>query len=452
MAVPDCEVMIIGAGLSGLQAARRLADRHDVVVLEARERVGGRAFAHRFANGDTVDLGGQWVGPGQRRLVGLIEELGATTYPLWNEGEHLVAAGGRLKRYTGTIPSLPVHVLLDLNRMLSKFEKMAAEIDVAEPWAHARAKEWDRRTVADFMDKTGFTAAAKQMFAIGIGAVFCAEPHELSLLHALFYAKAGGSLDALLSVEDGAQQDRVHGDMAGLAEAMTGELGDRVRLGAPARVIRWSGDGVRVETDDGAYTAKRLVLALPPNQALGIRFDPALPSSRDALWRRMPAGACIKCVAQYERPFWRDEGLSGQAVGGAGPVHVAFDNSEAGREAGLLLGFIEGDQARVWSNRDPDDRRAAVLDSFAVFFGDQAREPIDYADRDWTAEEFTRGCYAAFMGPGVWTTLGPELRQPMGPIHVAGTETAREGYGYFEGALEAAERAAREVKAALATS
>ena len=163
----------------------------------------------------------------------------------------------------------------------------------------------------------------------------------------------------------------------------------------------------------------------------------------------MPAGACIKCVAQYDRPFWREAGLSGQSVGGPAPVRVTFDNTQAGREAGQLLGFIEGDEARIWSQRDPAERRAAVLDSFAAVFGDAARHPLDYADQDWMSEPYTRGCYAAFMGPGVWTTLGSQLRDPIGPIHVAGTETAREGYGYFEGALEAAERAAEEVRAAL---
>lgn len=444
------EVIIIGAGFSGLYAARRLSGRFDVTLIEARERVGGRALTYRFANGDETDLGGQWVGPGQDRLYALIEELGQTTYPLWNEGDHLVAAGRRLKRYRGTIPALPVHVLLDLDRMLKKFEAMAAGIDLDAPWSHPEAPHWDTMTVDEFMNRTGFTARARDMFKIGIGAVFCAEPHEISLLHALFYAKAGGSLDQLLSVEGGAQQDRVHATMGGIAARMADDLGERIRLGEPVEAIAWDDDGVRVRTCQNEYAARRAILALPPNQALSIRFDPPLPAARDALWRRMPAGACIKAVAQYARPFWREQALSGQAVGGDGVVRVSFDNTEAGREAGLLLGFIEGDAARVWSQAEPDARREKVLQAFAGFFGPQALDPVDYADQDWTAEEFTRGCYAAIMGPGVWTSLGHDLRRPIGPIHVAGTETARSGYGYFEGALEAADRAAAEVEAALA--
>lgn len=443
------DVLIIGAGLSGLHAARLLCDVYDVRVLEARERPGGRALSHAFANGDTVDLGGQWVGPGQDRLYALIKALGARTYPLWDEGDHLVALNGRLRRYRGTIPSLPIHVLLDLNRLLARFEAMAKQLDPARPWAHPKAEDWDRQTVGEFMARTGFTARAREMFAIAIGAVFCAEPHELSLLHALFYARAGRSLEALISVAGGAQQDRVHGDMGGLARAIADSLGGAVTYEAPVEALRWSDEGVSAQTQAGEFSARRAILALPPNQALGIRFDPPVPAARDALWRRMPAGACIKCVAQYGRPFWREAGLSGQSVGGPAPVRVTFDNTQAGREAGQLLGFIEGDEARLWSGRDPMERRAAVLESFAAVFGEAARHPLDYADQDWMAEPYTRGCYAAFMGPGVWTSLGPHLRDTIGPIHVAGTETAREGYGYFEGALEAAQRAADEVRAAL---
>lgn len=443
------DVIIIGAGFSGLEAARRLSPDHDVVVLEARERAGGRVLAHTFANGDGTDLGGQWVGPGQDRLYAVIAEMGFATYPLWDDGDHLVKAG-RLKRYRGTIPSLSIPVLLDLNNALSRFEKMAAELDPVAPWTHRQAHLWDRMTVADFLRRHTVTKRAREMFTIGIGAVFCAEPHELSLLHALFYARSGGSLDALLSVSGGAQQDRVHGGMGGLASAVAASLGDVVRYGEPVQDIDWDKDGVSVTTSRQSWRAKRVILAIPPSQALGIRFDPALPSNRDALWRRMPAGACIKCVAQYERPFWRERGLSGQAVGGDLAVRVTFDNTEKGKDSGLLLGFIEGEEARRWSQVSADTRRDAVLQAFAGFFGPEALEPIDYADKDWTSDPWTRGCYASILGPGAWTTLGQDLREAIGPIHVAGTETAIHGFGYIEGALEAGARAADEVRAVLA--
>ncbi|WP_339738011.1 FAD-dependent oxidoreductase [uncultured Maricaulis sp.] len=446
----ESDVIIIGAGLSGLRAADLLRDRHDVILLEARDRVGGRALAHSFANGDTADLGGQWVGPGQDRLYALIERLGMTTYPLWDSGDRLILNREKLGRYTGTIPKLPPHVLVNVHLMMTRFDAMAAQLDPASPWAHPKAAEWDHQTVGQWMRKQAFTRQAFDIFAVGIGAVFTAEPHEISLLHALFYARAGTSLDNLLATTGGAQQDRVHGDMAGVAQRLAAGLGDRVRLNHPVERIAWGDDGVTVTASGQQFTARRAILALPPTQAVRLRYDPVLPSRRAALWQRMPPGACIKCIAQYETPFWREDGLAGQAVGPDLEVRVTFDNSEQGKTAGLLLGFIEGDHARHWSGRDPGERQAAVLAAFARFFGERALHPIDYVDQDWVAEEYTRGCYAALMGPGVWTSLGMELRRPFGPVHVAGTETATQYYGYFEGALQAAERAAEEVEAALA--
>ncbi len=442
------DVIIIGAGLSGLRAAQLLADRYDVLVVEARDRVGGRALAHTFANGDTVDIGGQWVGPGQDRLYALIDEMGMTTYPLWDQGDRLVLARGRLGRYTGTIPRLAPHILLNVHWMMTRFDAMASGIDPAAPWSHPRALQWDSMTVAEWMRKHALSRQAFDIFAVGIGAVFAAEPHDVSLLHALFYARAGTSLDNLVSTTGGAQQDRVHGDMAGLARRMADQLGDRVRLGEPVRSIDWSGQ-VTVETDKSRHHARRAILAVPPSQAMRMRFTPDLPSSRAGLWLRMPPGACIKCVAQYDRPFWREKGLAGQAVGPELTVRVTFDNTQDGKSAGQLLGFIEGNEARHWSNRDPAERKAAVLEAFAAYFGEEARHPIDYIDQDWTAEPFSRGCYAALMGPGVWTAYGQHLRQPLGPVHIAGTEGATRYFGYFEGALEAAERAADEVARAL---
>lgn len=442
------DVIIIGAGMSGLRAAQLLADTHDVCVIEARDRVGGRALAHTFENGDSVDIGGQWVGPGQDRLYALIEQMGMTTYPLWDQGDRLMLSGGKLSKYTGTIPKLAPHILLNVHWMMTRFDKMAAQIDPAQPWAHPKAQEWDSQTVAEWMRKHALSRRAFEVFAVGIGAVFAAEPHDVSLLHALFYARAGTSLDNLVSTTGGAQQDRVHGDMAGLATRIADQLGDRIRLNEPVRKIDWS-DGIRVETDKAIHHARRGIMAIPPSQAMRIRYEPDLPAGRAGLWLRMPPGACIKCIAQYETPFWREEGLAGQAVGPELTVRVTFDNTQEDKTAGQLLGFIEGNEARQWSGRDPEERKAAVLRAFSAYFNEKALHPIDYVDQDWTAEPFTRGCYAALMGPGVWTAYGEHLRQPLGPLHMAGTETATAYFGYYEGALDAAERAVAEVTRAL---
>jgi len=451
MALDQVEVAIIGAGISGLQSARLLRNQYRVRVLEARERAGGRLCNHRFSNGDTVDVGGQWVGPGQARMYRLIEELGASTWPLYDSGDNLLYLKEKLRRYRGTIPKINPIALVDLGIVMARFEAMAKGIDPAAPWAHKNAQQWDATTLASWLQKNCRTRLARELFEVGIGAVFAGEARDLSLLHALFYARSGNSLDTLLAVTGGAQQDRVHGGTAGLCERMAAELGAAVQLNAAVEAVEQLPDGrLRLRHQSGSVVCERLIVALPPNQALRIQFEPALPAWRDQLLQRMPAGACIKCIARYDKPFWREDGLSGQVASPAGPVRVTFDNSEAGRESGLLMGFLEGDVARYYSGDSAEERRAAVLDCFARYFGERARAPLEYVDKDWSSEAWTRGCYAAHLAPGTWTSYGQRLRQPNGPIHWAGTEFAVQWFGYMEGALEAAERAAAEVSAALA--
>ncbi|QHQ40755.1 FAD-dependent oxidoreductase [Microbulbifer hydrolyticus] len=445
------QVVVIGAGIAGLNAARLLAgQQYSVRVLEARERVGGRLLNHQFGNGDTVDIGGQWVGPGQDRMYRLIDSLHAQTWPLYDHGDNQLQLNGKLRRYRGTIPKINPIALADLGLAMARFESMAKQLDPSAPWQHRKAGLWDAMTLDSWLQKNCRTRLARQLFAIGIGAVFAAEPAEISLLHALFYARSGNSLETLLAVTGGAQQDRVHGGTAGLCDAMAAQLGARVQLGAPVASVEQLPDGrMQVRHALGSIQCDRVIMAVPPNQALRIDFAPALPAWRDKLLQRMPAGSCIKCIARYDKPFWRESGLSGQVASPAGPVRVTFDNSESGKSSGLLMGFLEGDVARHYSNVSADERRNAVLDCFARYFGEAARHPLEYVDKDWSSEPWTRGCYAGLMAPGTWTGGGERLREANDRIHWAGTEFAVEWFGYMEGALESAERAVAEVTRAL---
>ena len=445
------QVVVIGAGISGLHAARLLRDKFSVKLLEARDRVGGRLQNHTFANGDTVDVGGQWVGPGQERMYRLIEELGARTWPLYDSGDNQLYLSGKLRRYRGTIPKINPIALADLGLAMARFESMARELDPAAPWQHRKAAHWDGMTLETWLQKHCRTRLARQLFTVGIGAVFAAEPAEISLLHALFYARSGRSLETLLAVTGGAQQDRIHGGTAGLCEAMVQQLGDSVLCNAPVESVMQLSDGSLQVRYGGGDTliCDRVIVAVPPNQALRIRFAPELPAWRDKLLQRMPAGSCIKCIARYETPFWRGQKLSGQVASPAGPVRVTFDNSEQGKTSGLLMGFLEGDVARAYSSVTAEERREAVLRCFADYFGEEARHPLEYVDKDWSSEAWTRGCYASVLGPGTWTGGGARLRDANGAVHWAGTEFAVEWFGYMEGALESAERAVEEVTRAM---
>lgn len=443
------DVIVIGAGISGLHAASLLKQHgKSVVLLEARDRVGGRSLNHEFANGDWVDVGGQWIGPGHNRMYALVKQHNKKTYPLYNRGNNLIRFKQSLTEYAGTIPKLnPLH-LMQVGWLLWRFDQLASGINPAAPHEHKHAAKWDSMTVQTWLDRNSFSGAAKKVFAIGIKAIFTVEPKEISLLHALFYAKSGGSMDCLISVDGGAQQDRIHGGTQGICQAIAEQLSRELVLGHPVKKVQHNPQGVSVTCLNGkVYSARKLVSAIPPNQLLRIGFEPALPGYKDQMWQRMPAGSCIKCVAQYATPFWRDKDLSGQSVGLDNEllVNVTFDNTEKGKTAGLLMGFIEGDNARYWGQKSDPERQQAVVSCFAKYFGDQALSPIDYVDKNWSNEEWTRGCYAANFGVGAWTEFGRHLTTPVGAIHFAGTETASEWYGYFEGALQAAERAVGEI-------
>ena len=201
-------------------------------------------------------------------------------------------------------------------------------------------------------------------------------------------------------------------------------------------------DGITVD-------AKRAIVAVPPKLALGIDFAPGLPKRKAALLKGLVPGSLTKAEAIYDKPFWRDAGLSGQAVRDSGPANVTFDNSPPDGTPGILFAFLGGSAKAAWSKLPADQRKAQVIDSFVDFFGEQARTPSDYFEHDWTEETWTRGCPVAHAAPGIIRKYGSELRTPVGPIHWAGTETADYWFGYMDGAVRAGERAAREAAAKL---
>ncbi len=447
-------VIVVGAGLAGLSAARRLvASGREVVVLEARDRVGGRVRGGELA-GHPVEVGGTWLGEGHAMMYALVEELGLATFRTWNDsGSVLLDLGGRQSRlapHKGATPRLNPFALADLAQGLLRFERMATKVDLEQPWATPGARRLDGQTFESWIRRNLRTSAGRAYFHTACEAVFAADACDLSLLHALFYARSNADFETLLAVDHGAQQDRVVGGSVRVAEGLAASLGDRVRLGAVVRSVRQGADEVAVELRDGSrVTGERLVVAIPPTLAGRLEYDPLLPSWRDQLTQKLPAGSVVKAFAAYPTPFWRDEALNGQAASDRGPVKVTFDVSPPGAEVGMMLGFIEGGDARDWVRLSAQDRRRSFLDSLVRYFGPAAGDPIAYLEQDWTAEEFSRGCYGAHFAPGVWTAFGEALRPPVGRIHWAGAEYAVQWNGYMEGAVRSGEATADEVLRAL---
>jgi monoamine oxidase len=443
----DCDVVVVGAGFAGLTAARRLVEGGlDTAVLEARDRVGGRTLNADLGGGKVVEVGGQWVGPTQDAVLALARELGVETFPTYVDGANRLEWRGRVRSYTGTIPRMNPAVLADVAQAQLRTDRMARRVPLEAPWQAPHAADWDGQTLESWLRRNVRTAGARELLTIGVEAVWAAQPGELSLLHALFYLHSGGGWSSLLDTRGGAQQDRFVGGSQRLALRMAAELGDRLRLSCPVVRIAYDDTGVTVTAATGeTIRAGHAVVAVPPTLAGRIDYDPPLPAARDQLTQRVPMGAVTKCIAVYDEPFWRADGLSGQALSDRGPVRTIFDNSPPEGRPGVLLGFLEGRHARSWEQEPPDRRRDAVLDCFTRLFGPRAARPEHYLEQAWAQEPWSRGGYGGAVAPGAWTQLGPALRAPVGRLHWAGTETATRWNGYMDGAVRSGQRAAEEV-------
>jgi monoamine oxidase len=456
------DVVVVGAGLAGLTAAREISkDGRSVIVLEARDRVGGRVLSHPLAAGGYAELGGTFTGPTQDHVQALAREVGVGLFPTYNSGNNVFIGGdGRREEYPsdsplGSAPPDPV-VAPDIALAVTQLDQMATEVSVDQPWNAPHAADWDTQTLDTWL--RGHTTGSAEFMAVSSAAteaIFGAEPAELSLLFTVFYIAASGNeqnqgtFERNFNTKDGAQDQRFRGGAYEVPVRVAQELGDRVVLNSPVTRIDRSSSGVAVQTPAATVTAKRAIVAVPPPFVTRILYDPPLPRIRDQLMQRMPLGALMKVEAVYNRPFWRDKGLTGQVVSEQGPVKVTFDVSPESGTPGIMMGFVGGAEARTWQKRSQKELRAAALDQFAHFFGHEARSPVDVTEFNWIAETWSGGCPVSVLGPRTLIDFGSALREPVGRIHWAGTETSNYWNGYMDGAVRSGERAAAEVLGAL---
>ena len=453
----QADVVVVGAGFAGLTAARELTRRGlEVVVLEGRDHVGGRSHTGAVA-GLPVDLGGTFVGPTQDAVIELAAELGCPTTPTYHDGKNLINWRGSVRSYSGTVPALSLGGLLNVGRVRWQFARVARRVPLGEPWTAPQSAKLDAMSLHDWLRSVHASSTTLDLMAIMARVTWGAEPDEVSMLHAVRYVKAAGGLDRMLDTVGGAQQDRFPAGTQQIALKMAEALGDRVVLGAAVTGIQFGDehddDGVTVTSAAGSVSAAAVVVAIPPQHRAAITFSPDLPTEHHRLMRQWPQGSLSKAYAAYDTPFWRANGCSGEALSDTGPVFITFDVSPVGPNEtadgpGVLLGFVD---AREFDDLPAERRRERALAGFAALFGDEALTPIDYLDHSWGTEPFAPGGPTAAVPPGSWSSVGPWLRRPVGPIFWAGTETADEWTGFLDGAVRSGLRAADEVAVHLTT-
>lgn len=443
------DVVIIGAGASGLTAATRLRKAGlSVAVLEARDRVGGRLWTDDI-DGAMLEIGGQWVSPDQDALIGTLEELGLETYSRYREGDSIyINAVGEHTRFTGEIFPVEASTQREMERLIHVLDALVADIGPREPWAHPMAEELDSVTWIEWLESQTDDVEARDNIALFIAEAMITKPaHAFSALQAILMAASAGSFSHLVDA-DFILDKRVIGGLQQVPLLLAEQLGDDVFLGQPVRRLHWSDTGVTATADGMTVSARHAIVAVPPNLYSRIDFQPPLPRRQQQMHQHLSLGFVIKVHAVYETPFWRDAGLSGTAFSPYEIVHEAYDNTNYEDPRGTLVGFVSDHKADRVFDLSAEERKQVILTSLSHYYGEQALHPVVYYESDWGSEEWTRGAYAASFDMGGLHRYGADLRRPVGPIHWSCSDLAAEGYQHVDGAI----RVGRETADAILAS
>ncbi|MCP9771245.1 FAD-dependent oxidoreductase [Synechococcus sp. Tobar12-5m-g] len=472
------DVVVVGGGLSGLVAARALQKAgRSVRLIEAAEELGGRMCRQRLpwggqapgealAGGGSypwVDLGGQWVGPTQTRFLALLDRHGIRRFASPHDGETVLVFGESRCSFAGFFqgfpegqpPAVPSADWDDAMAALAHFQEQVAQLPDGHPHHHPAAAELDRLSFQDWIDAHTHTPFAAWYFAYfcrAVGFLGPAEPEQVSLLHVLWGQRTAAQGEQ-------PEQELLHGGAGQLPALLAAELGEGVvRLDEPVRAVvqeqphtegdparGQAGSPVQVHTDQTCYPCRAVIVAMPPALAGRLRFTPELPPDRLELQQQMAMGACAKVLVVYSRPWWRDQGLSGIAIGDRPWVELCADSSDPESGCGVLAAFVVGHRHQRWAALGALERKQAVLGDLAAYLGPKALEPLGYAEKDWPAVPFVGGAFSAWMPPGLWSRCGDALRRPHGRVFWAGTEVAERWPGFFEGAVRSGEEAALAV-------
>lgn len=449
----DC--IVVGSGLSGLVAARNIQRAgHNVLVLEAQDRIGGRMYGKHIAPDQYVDFGGQWVGPTHDRFLALLDEYKISRFPSPPlEGKTVLLYNGHRCEFNGFFqgfsegerPDVSEEEWCDAMEAWSRFEELSKAMPSGHPSRTTQNQLLDSQTFTQWIDENTKTDFGHWYFSYmvrAVGFLGPAEPNQVSLLHVLW----GNSC---ASQSEHPEAELIHDGAGQIPGIIAAELRNQIHISEPVVSICQDQTGVEVKTLQNSYRAKFAIVAMPPHLAGRISYDPPLPATRQQLTQRVPMGTIAKIMISYEAPFWRENGLGGVGMGNCEWIELFADSSDPRSGKGVIATFVVGDRYLRWQALNESERTSVILSNLAAYLGDEALSPSTFDVVDWSANQWVGGGYGAFMPPGVWTNFGDTIATPVGRIHWAGTETAERWPGFFDGAVRTGESAAEAVIACI---
>lgn len=442
--IESWNVIIVGAGFAGLKAALELQKAGKrVLILEAQDRVGGRAKYGEIC-GQAIDTGGQWLGAQQHRLRALAQQFHVQTYPQYIKGKSLLCLNNEVSQFQ-LIPKLPLASYFSLAQVYYVWQRDMKTLPVNQPWLAKQAQHWDSLTLDTWLETNIHNQTTREFTRLIIRAILCIEASQTSYLFFLECLRQGQGIKVMADVQGGAQQDKFLGGAWQIAQKMSEPLKDCIVLNSPVLSIQQGTGGVEVKCKNQSYKAEKVIITAPPQYVAQIEFTPQLPIKKQSLLNGMAMGNVIKFHIAYPTPFWRHKGLNGSVLSPDRHIGLVFDQSPDDEHIGIFVGLIEGHHAVSMAKLSQEERKQQVISDLTHYFGSEAKQPLEYVDYNWDEAEWTLGGYAAHMKPGILFNFGEAIREPFQNIHWAGTETATEFMGYYEGALESANRVTKEI-------
>jgi monoamine oxidase len=440
------DVVVIGAGLSGLNAARILAKAgKEILVLEAQERVGGRTWSQQIDKNDFIDIGGQWIGNGHDEMYKLVAEAGLKTFPTYTAGKNILRLNGNNDSYKGETPPLGMFTLLAAEKALNIIEESTSKISLETPWLSENAHELDNQSIGSWIDEKISNKKAQVFLKHVIQGELSQSVDRVSALQVLTLIAANSSLSQALKTEDGAQRDRIFGGAQGVSSFLYDQIKESVKLDCPVTFVKQVDDLIEIGNDNFSVKTKKVIITAPLPVVKNIKFTPELPSEKQILINSMEMGTVVKSHAVYDTPFWREKGLSGASICLDELVELSVDNSVPDSEKGIITSLIHADRAKSLLKLSEQERKEVILRAYANLYGEEALSPIFYNDYSFTNNPWIGGAYSGHFKNGDFSKYGEYLAKPIGNIHWAGTETSNLFKGFMEGAVLSGERAATEI-------